>query len=319
MKLTVRRVSRWVLPLAFPLAMSGCAEERAPINRVQPDALDKTFFVGKLDDDSDDPEFYKRGTVIDVDYGASQDGLFTSTYGQPLSRIRWEITETTLNARLSYERVAGTEGNSDQRGGAGMPTRDGQIVASYAITSHFDVKRDYNPQTGEPLNIVVENTSDRPWYSREFMRVDWSKNLVTDAYDFDTLSQIGIYGGVTYEPMSFTVLDPSDPDAPHFEPGAGYFDVTNKVYARPGNVDLSSLGWGLDTLPACWLDGQFHGGTWPAGNCNPTQVTIRESFRRVVDTDYEAMDEDGIRFQMLGAFNVERHGYDRSYGMLAMP
>jgi hypothetical protein len=36
----------------------------------------------------------------------------------------------------------------------------------------------------------------------------------------------------------------------------------------------------------------------------------------VVDHDYEPADEDGIRFQMLGAFNVERRGYDRSYGML---
>ncbi len=316
MKLTVRACSRLVLSLSIPLVLGGCAEERAPINRVQPDALEKGFFVGRLDDDADDPEFYKRGTVIDVDYGASQDSLFTSTYGQPVSRIRWEITETALNARLSYERVTGTEGTGETRNGAGIPTRAGQIVASYAISSHFDIQRDYNPQTGEPLNVVVENTGDRPWYARKFMRVDWSQNLITEAYDFDTLSQMGIYGGVTYEPMSYTVLDPSDPDAPHFEPGAGYFDVTNKVYARPQNVDLSSLGWGIDTLPACWLDGVFHGGSWPVGNCNPTELTIRESFRRVVDNDYEPMDEDGVRFQVLGAFNVERHAYDRSYGML---
>ena len=58
----------------------------------------------------DDPEFYKRGTVVDVGYGAGQDGLFTSTYAQPVSRIRWEITEDTLIARLAYERIDGTDG-----------------------------------------------------------------------------------------------------------------------------------------------------------------------------------------------------------------
>ena len=51
----------------------------------------------------------------------------------------------------------------------------------FNITSHFDISRDYNPQTGEELNIIVENTTDRPWYQREYFRVDWSKNLVTDA------------------------------------------------------------------------------------------------------------------------------------------
>jgi hypothetical protein len=295
---------------------TGCAQERPPINRVQPDALDKSFFVGKLDDESDDPEFYKRGTVIRVDYGAGQDGLFTATYGQPLVRIRWEITETALNARLSYERVSGTDATGQAMNGAGLPTRAGQIVASYAITSHFDVKRDYNPQTGEPLNVVVENSTDKPWYARQFMRVDWSKNLITDAYDYDTLAQTGIYGGVTYEPTSYTVLDPSDPDAPVFQPNEGYFDVTNKVYATPQTVDVSSLGIGFDTIPACWLGGDFHGGTAPAGNCNPVQLTIRESFRKIVDHDYEPADEDGIRFQMLGAFNNERQGYDRSYGQI---
>jgi hypothetical protein len=316
MMLPSRLVSSLALTLLSLPLLGSCAQERAPINRVQPDALDKAFFVGKLDDASDDPEFYKRGTVIHVDYGAGQDGLFTATYGQPLSRIRWEITENALNARLSYERIAGTDATGQSVDGAGLPTRAGQIVASYAITSHFDVKRDYNPTTGEPLNIVVENTTDRPWYERQFMRVDWSKNLVTDAYDYDTLAQTGVYGGVSYEPASYTVLDPSDPDAPVFQAENGYFDVTNKVYATPQMVDVSSLGIDLDSVPACWLDGAFQGGSAPAGNCNPVELTIRESFRKVVDHDYEPADEDGIRFQMLGAFNNERQGYDRSYGQV---
>ncbi len=316
MKLSSRLARSAVASMFALVGATSCAQERAPINRVQPDALDKSFFVGKLDDESDDPEFYKRGTVVSVDYGAAQDGLFTATYGQPLSRIRWEITETALNARLSYERVSGTDATGKSMNGAGLPTRAGQIVASYAITSHFDIKRDYNPQTGEPLNVVVENSTDKPWYAREFMRVDWSKNLITDAYDYDTLAQTGIYGGVEYEPTSYTVLDPSDPDAPMFAPGEGYFDVTNKVYATPQSVDVSSLGIGLDTIPACWLGGEFHGGTSPSGNCNPVQLTIRESFRKIVDHDYEPTDEDGYRFQTLGAFNVERQGYDRSYGQI---
>ena len=59
-----------------------------------------------------------RATIVDVGYGAAQDGLFTSTYAQPVSRVRWEITENTLNARLSYERIAGTDGKGNQAIGA---------------------------------------------------------------------------------------------------------------------------------------------------------------------------------------------------------
>jgi hypothetical protein len=84
----------------------GCAEERAPINRVQANALAKSFFVGdNITDDADNPEFWTQGTVVDVGYGAAQDGLFTSTYAQPVGRLRWQITEDLLIGRLTYERV----------------------------------------------------------------------------------------------------------------------------------------------------------------------------------------------------------------------
>ncbi|APR87680.1 hypothetical protein A7982_13029 [Minicystis rosea] len=225
----------------------------------------KSFFVGSdLGDAGDDPEFYMRGTVVDVPYGASQDGLFTSTSAQPVSRIRFQITEGFLNARLSYERIQGTDGKGELHDGyRKKATSDGQIVASYRILSHFDIRRAYNPTTGEEMNVIEENSSDRGWSQREYFRVDWSQNLVTDSYDFDTLSQLGIEGGIQYEPLSYTVLDPKDPDAPHFDPQQGYFDVTNKVFAKPTMVDLSALGWGIEQYPACKLPGAFAGGTAP--------------------------------------------------------
>src|SRR5260221_2699062 len=182
------RSVRW--SVAFSLLtlltlLSGCASERAPINRVQPEALQKSFFVGaSLTDDADDPQFYYRPTVADVDYGASQSGLFTASYAQTTARVRWEITEEKLIARLAYERIAGSTGNGIDE------TKTGQIAAAFKIEKHFDVRRDYNPQTGENLNIIVENDTDRPWYEREFMRVDWSQNLITTAYDLDTLASL---------------------------------------------------------------------------------------------------------------------------------
>ncbi len=198
--------------------------------------------------------------------GAGNDGLFTNSDAQPTVRVRFEITEDLLLARLTYERIDNTDGKGVRR------TPDGQIVAAYRIESHFDIKRDYNPQTGEELNVVVENTTDRPWYERTHFRVDWSKNVVTDAYELDTLSQLGIYYGVTWEPVAYYVNDPENPDAPVFDKKRGYFDVTNKVWAAPGVIHDEM--WG--DFPSCWLYGSF-----PSENCNPSEITLRQSYLRV--------------------------------------
>ncbi|HRE88403.1 MAG TPA: hypothetical protein PK095_04605 [Myxococcota bacterium] len=301
------------LPLLFAsgLALMACAEERPPIDRVQPDSLDKVFFVGeKLQDPSDDPEFYAQGTLVDVGFGATQDGLFTSTYAQPLNRVKWQVTENYLIARITFERIADSDGK-----GAGPETSDGVIAAMYRIRSHFDISKAYNSTTGEELNIVEENSYDRPWYERRYMRVDWSANLATDTYDFDTLSMLGIYGGVKYEPMNYYINDPTDPDAPHFDFEDGYFDITTKAFAKPQMIDLSMFDWGIDQFPSCFLENDFLGGSWPSGNCNPAELTIRQSFLKIEPTDFEPQHWDGERFQAFGPFTVDRFGFSRNYGM----
>ena len=56
----------------------------------------------------------------------------------------------------------------------------GNPVAQFRIESHFDVMRGYNPNTGDQSNKIVEDTRTRPWYERDYMRVDWSVNLLRD-------------------------------------------------------------------------------------------------------------------------------------------
>lgn len=295
--------------LSLCLTVTACAKERDPIDRTQPDGLDKTFFVGAdLVGSADDPEFWAQATLIDVGYGASQDGLFSSTYAQPVVRLKWVMQEDLLVGRLTYERIQGSDGK-----GAGPASGDGQIAYAYAITSHFDRRRSYNPITGEETNVLEENTTDRPWHDRAFMRVDWSKNLVEDAYELDTLSQLGVFGGIEYENLAYYVNDPQHPDAPEF--ADGYFDVTHKAFAKPKTIDLKDLGLGAGSFPACMLPADFSGGTEPVGSCAPVELTIRLSFRKVTDSDYEPMEWDGLRFQAFGAFTTERKGYERNYGL----
>lgn len=289
----------WGVSVGLAVGALSCATERDPINQVQVGALPKSFFVGALADTTDDPEFYMRTTVVRADSGG-QDGLFTNSDGQPVVRVKWEITEELLVARLSYERINDMAHNGLRR------TEDGQIVAAFPITSHFDVRREYNPSTGEELNVIGENSSDRPYYEREQFRVDWSKNLVTDAFELDTLSQIGIYYGVEWESLSYYVNEPGHPHQPVFDIDGGYFDVTLKAFATP---KTTFDDWGK--LPACWLYGY-----WPVTNCNPNEVTLRQAFRRVETPVYEALPYNGTQMELFGLFTLDRLGYDRAYGVV---
>ncbi len=283
--------------------------------------MPKSFFVGqKLADASDDPEFYFRTTVVDVSAGAGSESLFTNSDSQPTVRIKWEITEDKLIARLAYELVDGTDakgtngparddeprGTKDHKAPA-RTTTDGQIVASFNITKHFDIRRSYNSETGEENNVIEENDRDRVWSEREFIRVDWSTNLVTDAYDLDALSQMGLWGGVKWDPISYHVSDPASQDAPTYDIEGGYFDVTNKAYAAPQMVHDEEFG----DFPACYLVGAF-----PRISCNPSEVKLRLSFRKVSDTDYEPVDFDGRKMELFGFFTNDRYGYDRRYGVV---
>ena len=284
---------------------AGCAQSRDPINRVQAFALDKHFFVGpSLSDSSDDPEFYMGNRIIDEPLGVGQGFWLFQSLGS-FARIKWEIQETELVARLTYQRVQNSDFNGSQT------TNTGQIVAMFDITSHFDIQRDYNPQTGEQLNLIVENTTDRPWYEREYFRVDWSTNKVTDAYDFDLFALGTAIDGIKFDPLSYDVQDPTSPDAPVFSPEEGYFDVTTKLFATP-QVVATPYG----NIPLCLLFASFPGGGYPSITCSPAEVKLRLSFKKVVDDDYEPVDWTGTRMNAFGWFSVDRFGYDRNYGIV---
>ncbi len=284
------------------MSQVGCALEREPINRIQAGAVEKSFFVGRmLRDSTDDPEFYMRTTVVDVAAGAGGSGLFTNSDSMPTVRIKWEITEQRLLARLTYELIK----DSDYKGA--RRTNDGQVVASFQIQKHFDIRREYNQNTGEENNVIEENEEDRVWYERSYMRVDWSKNEVTDAYDLDTISQLGIYSGVEFSNLTHYAGKRDVPEAPVFDGKRGYLDITHTVLASPRVIHDEE--WG--DYPACWLVG-----AWPRESCNPSEVTLRSAFLRIEDTDYEPLDFDGKRMDMFGYFTVDRFGYDRRHGVV---
>ncbi|MEJ7732962.1 MAG: hypothetical protein WKG00_27670 [Polyangiaceae bacterium] len=265
------------------LAVVSCAEERDTISRVQANALGKDFFVGPdLQGHGDDPEFYWRNYVVD---GSVSQSLIGIGSWSGVDRIRWEITEDRLIAHKAYQVLK----DADDKGVLqGDP--DGTVVASYAIEAHFDIRRVYNPSTGEEMNIVEENTVDKRWQDRTHMRVDWSINLV-DTPQWDDMFIGKVFGNIKLTSESMAVTDPSSPDRPHFE--EGYFDITNKYWIEPTQSRL------IPGLPTCAVVGIFTGSA--TYECDPQLAIVRSSFQRIdPEADFERLEMTTAPLDVVG-------------------
>lgn len=320
--------------LSFLVLLSACAQSVGDIDRTQPDKLQKSLFEG---------EWLYQQTVVALPYSTAF--TFIGEQGWKTERIRFEIQKNFLIAYRSYDLVAGTDGTSNLPG-----EHQGRVpVAIFPITSHFDVQRSYNASTGEQTNVLTENSSDRPWYDREWMRVDFAVNL---APNFDFLA-----GQIDQVPGSHYAQRPDDPDSllfaqkeddgwrDHRGPAIGslesadYFDMVHRVMARPETITFDD-GWGSETWPACWL--------YTNADCAAAEISIRSSFLKVdpassyVSMDYpdneilrddsgqplrvDYVDQNSLEpdpngfvvripyFDKFGFFRTEREAYDRRRG-----
>ena len=271
------RATSLALVLTFPLLLISCPEARPPVDQVQANAIAKSQFDG---------EWYFQRTVINTPY--ETEFTFIGDQGE-LERVIWRIEENLLIAARSYVRFDGSE-----PGAQGGTPYEGQPVAAWPILSHFDIRRDFNPVTGEEYNVIVENTTDRQWFEREYIRVDWSNNVITN-WNFYAPNAVEL------EPMAYAVTDPNDARAPRISDD--YMDITSAFFAKPGSeVDPD---WG--EIPLCWYFYHFD-------DCTAAEVVVRNSFMKIEDRDYEPRRWNGTDMELFGYFDVQRFGYDEQYG-----
>jgi hypothetical protein len=300
-----RRVGIGAL-VTLPLLGAGCASEQDPINRVQPNVLDKSFFVGAdLTDFRDDPQFQTKSFNVDSDVNADN---FAGTIGgaSAIDRIRFEITEGMLFVRRSFQEnpKADNKGLERVKNAAGKwefpGPPNGTIIGAFPILAHFDVRRDYNAATGEESNIIVENT-DKPWHQRKNMRVDWSKNVASS-----TSGDISwVFGGTSpVKAIAFSPTDRGD-DAPHIEAAKGYFDVTLKYQVEPDSTEFG--------VPECVVIGYFNGSS--TFDCTPPEVKSRMSFVRMDgEEDFESFEENIAPRDIIGNWGNAGTTFNREYG-----
>src|SRR5581483_3534735 len=137
--------------------------------------------------------------------------------------------------------------------------------------SHFDVKREYNAGTGEQTNVISENITDRPWYDRDYMRVDWSNNLVD--VEPPGMSPSGFFMPTTRTPVNDYDTQTGAPDPDHPIISSSYFDFTIREIRTPDQDACFAL---------------FHPGIDDAavGDCGPAQLKVRYSFLEAKPSTY---------------------------------
>ncbi|HJK91468.1 MAG TPA: hypothetical protein RMH85_09045 [Polyangiaceae bacterium LLY-WYZ-15_(1-7)] len=300
---------------AAAFAIVGCNQEGDTINRVQTNLVAKNIFEG---------EWWTLQSVVDADGDATLAGSGASLYmfsggsaftdlaldsGQSatMGKIRWVVDEDFLYAYRSYELIDG--GNDDGRD----PTFRGQPFAAFAIEDHVDIRREYSALTGEVTNVLVENTSDRRWYEREFMRVDWSMNhaqsfaYLTDWVDFGSSWQ--------HESAAFIQEEGSHPDFP--ESYAPQFvrvaEDPEYRFADEWPAEMADTVHYMSFTTMTMFS--------PGGNClligsnsicQTVSVPVRTAFLRVPPNhEYAAATQSHQQFDRFGLFRTYQRTYVR--------
>ena len=313
--------ARILAAIAVSILAGACAQTQDEINRVQPDYIKKSDLKG---------EWYFQETVVQAPY--------TSAYTFPgfqgsLERGVFEVQENSLLFYRTYEFVEGSEAFFqtadvdtplfDENGDVVMREVDvngvkkmapvyiyrGAPLASYPIVAHFDIRRQYNPSTGEEMNVLDENGSDREWWERDYMRIDWvntGDGIDLRPYTSAAVSpNSAIFNGQGADPSEQPVFEYGDVSG---QEKLVYFDsvMTGVMTAPQSYLD------GFGAVPLCW----FY--PWYAGQvfeCASELIKVRSAFKRYVPADYKGEEYDDHEMQKFGYFRADRATYDEIRGI----
>lgn len=281
-----------VIPLLL-MMMAACAQDVPDIDRTQPRAVKKSIFRTYNEDGSLRTWYYLR-TVIDVPYGAGLTFIGEQMEGET---IVWEVTEQYLYAYRSYEFVKNTEKTTQRADTGGYR---GAAVAAFTIESHFDIQRTYNAGTGEQANVIVENTVDRPWHERKYMRVDFSRNRIAD-FRF-------VAANVVQNPVGYYIPETETNNKDRARITDSNIDIVHKIYAQP-QVDPDLTYYYGEPFPVCWLY------THLTHDCLGQTIKIRSSFVPNTKREYKPVVYGQKKMDKFGYFRTTRYSYDRGYGV----
>ncbi|GAB4205893.1 MAG: hypothetical protein OHK0013_22090 [Sandaracinaceae bacterium] len=299
-----------VFAVGLALCGAGCMEVQPEVNRVQTNLIDKSVFEG---------DWWYTRTVIglpddaawaigDAGSGAPWPGAMANfdiaSQSGVIGRIRWVIDENFLYAYRASEIIPGS--NPDARD----PEFRGSPLAVFRIINHVDVRREFNPVTGEPSNVISENT-DRRWYDRQFVRVDWSQNLVTFGQFGAGLEIDALFGVFRREPANLGITDEGNLDlpaawAPQFVTVGEDEDYRFRSEWPTGSED--TVHYMSFVTQEMWTPLQCFG-----NSCGTSiAITMRDAFLRVPpEHDYAVEVLSNSEYDRFGIIRTEQRTYIR--------
>ncbi len=290
--------------------LAACAGDKGDVNFVQPGYVRKAELLGK--------SWYYRRTVIDTPEGDQDMGYATVGSGDifTMERVRFEVQENYLIAYRDFEYIPGSEGHRPED----EKYKGGPVVA-FPITSHFDIVRRYNPATGETTNVTEENQTDREWFAREYMRVDWGRTELSsqDYYliAVDYLDNDGRDGGELY----YHENDATNPWRARIQPTQGYMDFVVLHRLMPDYYSCyyayDGIGCGSGEVRVrhafMEIDPSLNAGYEPLYYPDSLPV-VDESGHEVPDPATGEVQRENI-FDRFGYYRLERLTYDDERGL----
>ncbi len=291
-------------------ALPGCAEPGGLIDRTQANLVDKSIFQGEwgymrtvvgIDDDA-------AWAVEQAGVGAPWPGAMSNydlaSRSGVAGRIRWVIDENFLYAYRANEVVVGAAENPND------PNYRGQPLAIFPIDDHVDVRREYSSYTGEPTNVLSES-QDRRWYDRQYMRVDWSKNLVTWGLFGAGLDLDGLFGQFRREAVDNFVQEGGDSRIP---------DSWRPQFVRVGDDPSYRLAdeWPTESAETVHYMSFVTNEIWTPMDCAGTscntslRLSLRHAFLRVPPNhEYAVETLPNSEYDRFGIIRTEQRTYIR--------
>ncbi|MFT7578989.1 MAG: hypothetical protein ACI9MR_000651 [Myxococcota bacterium] len=297
--------------VATAIIGAGCAEPDE-INRVQPDLIKKSDLEG---------EWHTLSTITRAPYASHW--VFPGLQGT-LDRGTWAIEEDFLYFYQTYEFVEGTEAQGIRSDtDVALTDSDGNVVTyektlpdgntvtvtryvlrsnpifRYKIAGHYDVRRSYNPLTGEQSNVINEDKGEKFWYEREFIRVDFGVNTAQN------------FGGMEFGPGVATIYEGEEgPDDQklRIEDDGSYMDYSVRGFVEAPRTYLR--GWGF--VPTCLFYASYTGSYY---ECDEEEIHARTSFKKVRENNtYQAKNFDDHMLNKFGFYRSARGNFDILYG-----
>lgn len=301
------RYSAIALTLAATVVLPGCVEQLGEIDRTQANVLKKSDFRGV---------WYRLSVITDMPMSAGFGFVGQTNFGGTGGKIVFDIqenhvvvypfTETIKDGDSKWHRRKIRNYWDEGKSKEFVELYVGNPVAMFPVT-HFDIIRDYSTATGAQSNVKVENTTDRPWWERDHMRVDWMGNSFAEFF----FPQ----GSVSISPVDHYVQEHETEDPNRFfmeyykdgdgdrdkEKGSNYFHYTRRLYGQPmstGSCSTYSLAF---------------------GDCSGAVFDVRISFRRAEAqsiNDFEVRDyHNDPEAERFGYFMSSRYTFDEDYGL----